>query len=77
MIYVIASILVIGLMVLLSTKLKSFIFKTKDAKLVKEDQALKVQADVLQEEIKDLKTPLKAEDLTPEQIEDFWKKKGK
>ncbi len=69
MIYVIAALLAIGLIVLLSTKLKSFIFKTKDAKLVKEDQALKVQQDKLQEEIKDLKTPLKAApDLTPSGI---------
>lgn len=75
MIYGLAALAVIVILVLLSTKLKSLFFKAKDAKLVKEDQALKQEQVKLEAQIDDLKTPVKAGELSPTEVEDFWKKK--
>lgn len=74
MIYGIATLAVIVILVLLSTKLKSLFFKAKDAKLVKEDQALKQEQIKLEDQIDDLKTPVKARELSPSEIEEFWRK---
>lgn len=66
-----ALLIVVGLIY----KFKNLIFKAKDATLIKEDQALTSKAKTLKQEISDLKQKAKApvQDLTPEQVEDFWK----
>lgn len=69
----IALVVVIGLFLI--SKIKSFIFKAKDQALVKEDENLKAQQTMLENEISKMKENLSkpVEDLTPEQVEEFWK----
>lgn len=68
----------LAIVVLLITKIRSFFFKATDNKLVKEDQALKSKADHIQrgiEQQKKIIEDLKAEELTPDKVEEFWNKK--
>lgn len=74
MIYVVVVALVI--VAILIAKLRGLLYKTKDAALVKEDQALKNTQNKLEAEVVDLKTKkVVTTALTPEQIEDYWNKK--
>lgn len=70
--------LILAALVLLGTKFKSLIFKAKDATSIKEDTRL-VQIQKQQEQNIDQKKQeieaLKTEELPPEMVEDFWKKK--
>lgn len=56
-------------------KLKSVFFKAKDNKLIKDDETLRQKEAVQREQIAEIKVKLglNIEDLTPEQIEAFWK----
>jgi hypothetical protein len=71
-------VVILAILVLLGTKFKSLIFKAKDNKFVKEDERL-VQIQKKQEqditEAKAEIAALKAEDLPPDMVEEFWKKK--
>lgn len=57
------------------SKIKSWLFKTSQDTLIKEDETLKSKETVLKTEIEELKKQKPQETLTPEQVEDFWKKK--
>lgn len=77
-----AGLLVVGALLLcvyLYTKLKSLFYKAKTDELVKEDATLKSQQNVLEQEVnklrQDLNNPVK--DLTPEEVENFWKEDKK
>lgn len=78
--YVVAVVVILVICVLLGTKIKSLIFKTKDQSLVKEDARL-IQIQKQQEQNIDQKKQeieaLKAEELPPEMVEEFWKNKKK
>lgn len=55
-------------------KLRSFFFKAKDSKLVKDDEHLKSKQTMLEQEISKMKETLNkpTQDLSPDQVEQFW-----
>lgn len=57
------------------SKIKTLLFKNAQNELIKEDETLKTKENVLRNEIEDLKKQKNPDTLTPEQVEDFWKKK--
>lgn len=71
--YVLALALIAGIFAFF--KFKSLFLKAENAKLVKEDQALQKEEARQKQIIEDLKHNLtiKAPDLNPEQVEEFWK----
>ncbi len=76
----VAVVIILAILVLLGTKLKNFFFKAKDTLIVKEDERLlqiqKQQEQNVAQKKQEIEV-LKAEDLPPEMVEDFWKDKKK
>lgn len=79
MMYVILAIPALAILAILIAKIKALLFKAKDAKLVKEDNALsqKQNAQELAVELSKagLKTHVKL--IMPEEVEEFWDKDKK
>lgn len=70
-------VVILGLLIAFGNKIRDMIFKVKDEKLTKEiekNQNLGVKLKTELENLnKDLNKP--TQDLTPQQVEDFWSKK--
>lgn len=75
--YIVLALLALGYV--LYGKLKNLMFKAKDVALVKEDEALKTKQGTLEQEIQakrqEMNSPVP--DMTPEEVEEFWKKDKK
>ena len=71
---IIVILLLILVVILLSSKVKNFLFKNTQDQLVKDDETLKLKENELKNEISNLKEQQNPESLTPDKVEEFWKK---
>lgn len=66
----------VALLVFLYTKLKGILYQAKDKMLIKEDESLKLQQVKVEEQVNQLKDSISVSadpNLTPTEVENFWK----
>lgn len=71
---------ILGILAILAgiySKITTYFFKRKQGTLIKEDEDLKVKQNKLEQKIEDLSSPVKPQDLSKEEILDFWNKDKK
>lgn len=71
---IIVILLLILVIILLFSKIKNNIFRNTQDKLIKDDETLKLKENELKSEIDILKNQQNPEPLTPDKVEEFWKK---
>lgn len=71
---IIVILLLILVLILLFSKIKNIFFRNTQDKLIKDDETLKLKETELKSEINKLKEQQNPEPLTPDKVEEFWKK---